>query len=130
MEFANLTPISAQKSVRAINSSVESLSENSTPTVKFLYNSVKKFFAKVSFPAKNSKSAARKGEETRPFDFVQKKLAKSSFRFNFFANNSWRSFSIRYKKMTVCVGEPAIYIVKHGERTEKFYCTLSVSNKK
>ena len=84
MEFTNLTPISA-RSVTALNSSVESLSEDSTSVVKFLYNYVRKFFAMVSFPAKNSNSTARKGEETRPFDFVQKKnFAKSSFRFTFF----------------------------------------------
>ena len=82
MEFANLTPISA-RSLRALNSSVESLSEDSTSTVKFLYNYVRKFYAMVSFPAKNSNSTVRKGEETRPFDFVQKNFAKSSFRLTF-----------------------------------------------
>ena len=70
--------------MRALNSRVESLlSKESTSTVKFLYNSVRKLFAKVSFPAKNSRSAARKGDEINPLDFVQKNFAKSSLRLNF-----------------------------------------------
>ena len=45
-------------------------------------------------------------------------------------SNSRRSFSIRHEKMTVCVGEPAVYLVKPGERIERFYRALSISNGK
>ena len=83
MAFAKLTSISAHRSVRALNSSVESLSEKNISTVKFLFKSVRKSFANVSFPAKNSKRTAKKGGKTSPFDFVQKKFAERSLSFNF-----------------------------------------------
>ena len=83
MGFANPTPISAHKSVRALYSGVELLSGDNTSTVKFLYKSVRKFFAKVSFPTKNSKRAANKGDETSPFDFVQTIFENSSLRLRF-----------------------------------------------
>ena len=86
MALASVTPISAHRSVRALNSRVEPLSEESTSTVKFLYNSMRKFLAEVSFPAKNSRSAVRKGDETNPLDFVRKNFAKSSLRLNFSPN--------------------------------------------
>ena len=83
MSFANVIPISAHRSVRALNSSLESLSEDNTSTAQFLHNSVRKFFTKVSFPMKNSKRAANKRDETSPSDFIQKHFAKSSLRINF-----------------------------------------------
>ena len=81
--FDSLTLISAHRSVRALNLRVESFSEESTWTVKLLYNSVRKFFAIVSFPANNSSRAARKGDRTTAFDLVLRNFAKSSFKFNF-----------------------------------------------
>ena len=83
MVFANPRPISAHKSVRALYSGVELLAGDNTSTVKFLYKSVRKFFAKVSIPAKNSKRAANKGDEKSPFDFVQTIFENSSLRFRF-----------------------------------------------
>ena len=69
MALPSLIPISTHRSVRALSSRMESLSEDSTSTVKFLYNSVRKFFAKVYFLVKNSRSAVSKGNETNPLDF-------------------------------------------------------------
>ena len=68
----SLTPISSHRLVRALNSRMESLLEDSTSTVKFLHNSLKKFFTKASFPAKNSRSAARKGDETNRWILIKK----------------------------------------------------------
>ena len=126
MEFANLTTISAHKSVRALNSSVESLSEDTTSTVKFLYNSVRKFFVKV-FPAKNSTSAAREEEKIRPFDFIRKNFAKSSFRFNFLPIIPGGVSPSCTKKWPSMCEWLAVYIVKHGKRIEKFYRALGIS---
>ena len=67
MEFTSLTPSSAQRSVSASN----------------LYNSVRKCFAMVSFPAKKSSRAARNGDETRPFEPALKNFAKNSLRLSF-----------------------------------------------
>ena len=83
MEFDNLTLIVANKSVRAWNSSTEPLSDDSTSTIKFLYNSVRKFFTRLSFPTKNNRRAARNRADTTTFDFVQKDFAKSSSGFYF-----------------------------------------------
>ena len=44
---------------------------------------MRKFFTKLSFLVKNNRRAARNGADTKPFDFVQKFFAKSSFRLNF-----------------------------------------------
>ena len=76
-------------------------------------------------------TGAQPGRETRPTRWIliertwQKALWGSTL-----ANNCRRSFSIRHEKMTVCVGKPAVYVVKHGKRIEKFDCILSVSNGK
>ena len=83
MEFPSVTSSSAQRPVSASNCKFSELSEDNTSTVKFLYNFVRKFFAKVSFPAKNSSKAARNGEETRPFEPLLNNFAKSSLRLSF-----------------------------------------------
>ena len=83
MEFPSLTPSSAQRSVSASNCEFSELSEGNTSTVKFLCNSLRKSFARVSFPAKNSSRVARNGDETRPFEPVLKNFAKSSLRLSF-----------------------------------------------
>ena len=58
--------------------------EDNTSAVRFLYNSVRKFFASVSFPTKNSRRTTRNGDkETRPFEPVLKNLAKSYLRLSF-----------------------------------------------
>ena len=59
------------------------MSEDNTSTVRFLYISVRNFFASVYFPAKNSGRAARNGDERRPFELVLKFFAKSSLRLSF-----------------------------------------------
>ena len=83
MEFTSLTPSSAQGSVSASNCKFSEFSEDNTSTVKLLYNSVRKCFARVSFPAKKSSRAARNGDETRPFEPALKNFAKNSLRLSF-----------------------------------------------
>ena len=79
MELANLTLILAQRSGKASNLNIESLSVDKTSTVRFLYSSLKKSFTIVSLTAKSKSKAPKKGTETRPVDFLQKNFAKSSF---------------------------------------------------
>ena len=83
MEFSTFTPISTHKSASASNYKFSELTEENTSTVRFLYNSVRKFFVSVSFPSKNSRRAATNGDETRPFELVLKNFAKSSLRLSF-----------------------------------------------
>ena len=51
-----------------------------------------KFFTRLPFPAKNNTRAARNWAYTKPFDFIRKILAKSSFRLNFFHPEFRREF--------------------------------------
>ena len=55
-----LTPISTHKSLRASNCKFSELSEDSASTVRFLYNSVRKCFASVSFLAKKQLEGRKK----------------------------------------------------------------------
>ena len=77
MEFSSLELISIHKSVSASNCKFSELSEDNTSTVIFLYNSVRNVFASVSFLAKNSRRAARNGDERRPFEPVLKILQRA-----------------------------------------------------
>ena len=62
MDFPSLTPSSAQRSLSASNCKFSELSEDNTSTVKFLYNSVRNIFARVSFPAKKTAGRQQKME--------------------------------------------------------------------
>ena len=83
MDLANLTLISSQRSVKASNLNIESLSVDRTSSVRFLDNSVRKSFTIVSLPQKNKSKAPKKSTDTRPINFAQKKFEKGSFRFSF-----------------------------------------------
>ena len=83
MEFLSLTLSSAEVGASALNCKFSELPEDNTSTVKFLYNSVKKNFARVSFMAKNNSKARRNGDKTRLFEPVLKTFAKSSLRLSF-----------------------------------------------
>ena len=75
MEFSSLAPIPIHKSGSASNCKFSELSEDNTSTVRFLYNSVTRFFSSIIFPVKSSKRAARNGDETRPFEPVLEDFA-------------------------------------------------------
>ena len=62
MKFSSLTLISIHKSASVSNFKFSELSEDNTSTVRFLYNSVRNFFASVSFLAKKTASGQQEME--------------------------------------------------------------------